>query len=534
MNREGQIVERLPVRVGGRPVALAFPRLVAPGEFLAVDRAGRRVVRFDRRGEVLWEYRGPAPFRPRYAESLPSGEVFILDEGTASVLAVAPDGGFLWRWSWSPGTIIRPWSLQPLSPDEFLMADCEMHHVIQVTRNGDVTWRFGRTADPGSREDQLCYPHSARRLPGGHTLIADALNRRVLEVDQTGGVVWSFRLPREGDWHSGRLEYPTWAERLPNSQTLIADRDSDRLLLASLEGRIVWESRPPEVRRRLFFGPRSIQVLASGHLLVADTLANRVIEVDVWGEVLWRYGDAGQGCRPGQLYWPRAAVRTADGLTWIADARNSRLLAVSRGGRTEGEITACVWGKVKHPFQDPHAITLLPSGRFLITDANAGFVAEVSPEGKTHWFFAGRDGERLADAHHACRTPTGETLICDTGHSRILSVGPSGEILWIRAAVDSGGRLTPLAGPRYVADLADGTMLILDNDNGRILWVDRSFRLLSRFQPDTPDLRHSLVDARWIELLPRGGAWVSDTAHHRLIRFEEWAPDSEDGAPDGV
>jgi hypothetical protein len=63
-----------------------------------------------------------------------------------------------------------------------------------------------------------------------------------------------------------------------------------------------------------------------GNTLIADTLNNRVIEVDTDGNIVWSLS-AG-------LNYPRQAERLKNGNTLIADTKNNRAVEVNRRGDT--------------------------------------------------------------------------------------------------------------------------------------------------------------------------------------------------------
>jgi hypothetical protein len=84
--------------------------------------------------------------------------------------------------------------------------------------------------------------------------------------------------------------------------------------------------------------PSDVQVLTSGHLIIADTGNHRVIEV-ADGAVVWQFGNKGRkgvtggGDDDESLRHPRRAMRIEAGRTLIVDSGNHRLLIIDRKGR---------------------------------------------------------------------------------------------------------------------------------------------------------------------------------------------------------
>ena len=71
--------------------------------------------------------------------------------------------------------------------------------------------------------------------------------------------------------------------------------------------------------------PNSAELLANGHILIADEANNRVIEVNRNKQIVWSYGS----CTGGQLNGTAFASRLPNGQTLINDSDNHRILAVT-------------------------------------------------------------------------------------------------------------------------------------------------------------------------------------------------------------
>ena len=65
-----------------------------------------------------------------------------------------------------------------------LIPDYSNHRVIEVDRNRQIVWQYGRTGSPGSGDNQLNQPTSSVQLLNGNILITDYVNHRVVEVDR--------------------------------------------------------------------------------------------------------------------------------------------------------------------------------------------------------------------------------------------------------------------------------------------------------------------------------------------------------------
>ena len=518
---EDEVRWRQPLRIGGQIVGMTHVRKIEADQFLGVDRIGRQVIRFHSDGALAWKFAGRrAGFNPIYAEALPTGEVMVLDAAGPSVLAIDKDGNRLWEWKPLSSEILHtPNSLHPISVDEFLIADYGLHRVIQVRARGEIVWSYGNGGKPGKNKDQLCFPYSARRLPDGNTLIVDGLNHRVIKANQNGDIVWQFGCMGNGFWSQNSLHCPMWAEHLPDGQTLIADFDNHIVLISDEANHVIWQSGVASVVERLFSCPRSIQALDHDHFLVADCLNNRILELKQAGQVVWHYGSGEQGEGHEQLYWPRSTVREANGMTWIADALNSRLISVDADHKICKEIRQFMWDGVQYSLDDPHAVVLLKNTHLLVVDSNANFVVELTTTGTPVWFFGKAPGD-LSNPHHADRTETGDTLIADTGNNRVVCVSLSGVCKWICSSLYIQGASQSLNKPRFVSMPMSGLILVVDSENERIVIMNEKFEAVSVLKSEDDHLRSTLRETRWLEMLPGGVIWMSDYRNDRLLKFQ--------------
>jgi hypothetical protein len=264
----------------------------------------------------------------------------------------------------APEVLDKPLGVELLSNGNVLITDGGGAYytttdasIMEVDPAGQIVWQYA---------GEMAFPHSAERLATGETLISDTSNDRVFMISQAGDVTWT-----SDDWRGGsgelsdgsHLQYPNDAELLENGHLLITDRNNDRVVEVDLAGEVVWSySRLTR--------PHNGDRLSNGDTLIANSEENQVVEVSAAGEIVWSYGQGDV------LDWPRDADRLADGNTLITDTRHGRVI-------------------------------------------------EVNPAGEVVWTFEG-----LALPYEADRLADGTTLISDNSHHRVIRVTPGGEIAW--------------------------------------------------------------------------------------------------------
>jgi outer membrane protein assembly factor BamB len=111
--------------------------------------------------------------------------------------------------------------------------------VLFEWRSGELLWSWGR--------GQLRRPHDASVPQDGNVLIFDnrtgADASRIVEVDpRTDHIVWEYRAPDPEDFYTGTRGT---VQRLANGNTLIAESNAGRGFEITRSGEVVWEYLAP-------------------------------------------------------------------------------------------------------------------------------------------------------------------------------------------------------------------------------------------------------------------------------------------------
>ena len=201
-----------------------------------------------------------------------------------------------------------------------------------------------------------------------------------------------------------------------------------------------------------------------------------------------------------QFNGPQGIAVGGDGLVFIADTGNNRVLKVSGDGR-EVSVVAGVGnsGAVvdsnnpgKTQLHSPQDVAVNSVGDVFIADTGNHRVLKVSDNGRYITRFAGSDQEgaylnerknaqfsELSKPEGVAVAANGDVFIADTGNHRVLLVSGDGEHVSRFAGVDRPGNrvdendaaCTQLSGPSSVAVRTDGMVAIADRGNSRLLFV---------------------------------------------------------------
>ena len=219
---------------------------------------GRGVQEVTRSGQVVFDYQSKSEV---YAcQRLPDGNTFVGECNAGRLLEIEPAGRIAKEIRLLPegkdGGHLYMRNARRLADGHYLVT----HYGEQVVREYDATGKTVLTIPAAGG------PHSAARLPNGHTVITCGDRpggARVFEVDRAGKVVWQV----QGDDLPGiSLKFIAGFHRLPNGNTVIANwlghgqfGKAPHVIEITPDKRVVWTYANHEKLRTV----SSVQVLAA-------------------------------------------------------------------------------------------------------------------------------------------------------------------------------------------------------------------------------------------------------------------------------
>jgi hypothetical protein len=210
--------------------------------------------------------------------------------------------------------------------------------VRAYARHGGILWEI----------NEVDIPYHFDLLPGGHVLVAEHGARQVTEWDRQGKVLWQHALPAEHN--------PIRCQRLPSGNTFILAGNemrevtpggklawslrgklggpilsarklgSGNIITLSVKGLTELDSKGKEARHIPLEGIRgggSVEPLCNGNYLVALYNANRVVEVDASGRVVWE-----RACKG-----PLSATRLRNGNVLVSCSERNPVVEYDRAGK---------------------------------------------------------------------------------------------------------------------------------------------------------------------------------------------------------
>lgn len=241
--------------------------------------------------------------------------------------------------------------------------------------------------------------------------------------------------------------------------------------------------------------PHGVQISAAGRMYIADTLNNRIREVDLKSGIvstLAGTGEKGFGGDDGPAAQAKfdgtfgIALNSSGNKLYVADLGNRRIRVIdlktgtirSIAGNGKSGIPVDGAIAVYGPLQDPRAVAVDSKDNVYILERNGNALRVVDGQGKIRTAIKpGGNSPNLNGPKHLCVDPHDDVIVADAENHLIRKYSPrDGSLIVIAGTGHMGGNLTmddPLTTglnrPHGVACAPSGELYISDSYNNRIL-----------------------------------------------------------------
>jgi phospholipase C len=266
--------------------------------------------------------------------------------------------------------------------------------------------------------------------------------------------------------------------------------------------------------------PAGVAVDPAGHVWVADTGHDRVVEFSAADRVLAAFGR--------NLDRPAGVATDAAGHVWVADTGHDRVVEFSSAGRMLAAFGAA--GSGRGQLDGPVALAVTPFGDVWVADQGNGRVVEFSADGRDRVSFAlpAPAGVALDARGDVWVSSPGYAL---TGGNSVREFSPAGHQLRSFGITQAG--YGDLSNPGGIAVGPGGRIYVAQPDYGLISVFSPAWSFYTEFglQPDPGRAADDLEFPQALAIAATGQVWVADTGHDRVVQFAKVPGPPVTGAP---
>lgn len=206
-------------------------------------------------------------------------------------------------------------------------------------------------------------------------------------------------------------------------------------------------------------------------IFVLSVLENNVLELSADHHINWHFQEQSQW----QLFQPFRASQQGNKL-FVVDSGNNRIFQFDAQNKNH----LVVFGEPELDLKYPRSIDMQGEEIVLIADEGNQRLLVLNGQGETVWEYG--PNEYLVGPYHAQFTPEGNILYTDAELHMVREINHQGEPLW-----QFGIPMEPQMGelglcrPGFAHRMPNGTTLIADTGNHRLLWVEHSGQVLHEY-----------------------------------------------------
>lgn len=261
---------------------------------------------------------------------------------------------------------------------------------------------------------------------------------------------------------------------------------------------------------RMFVRPSDISTNALGQVFVCDTGNDRIQMFSTAGEYIGEIGGFGWG--PQQLNAPTGVSAAASLDVWVADTQNRRIVHLDSRLNWLGVVERETVGTKSRDLGFPTDVAESDEGMLWFVDRDTDRLRRLSPFPETTDRTAEGIGvTELANPSALAICPDGTIVVADTENDRIVLFDMFGTYLrsW-------GGNA--LSRPSGVTCTRFGDIVIADTGNHRIVFLNRLGRQIGELGARGM-FPGEFQEPRGVTFDRSGRLWVADTGNDRLQVF---------------
>ena len=240
------------------------------------------------------------------------GHIYIFHRGQNPLLEFDTDGKFI--KAWDVGDVARAHGLFIDSQDDIWLVDVGNHTVRKFDSQGELLLTLGTPGQPGEDACHFNQPTDVAIGLDGDIYVSDGYgNSRVVKFSKDGQFISTWGKKGKGE---GEFNLPHAIVVDSKGRVYVADRSNKRIQVFTPDGGFIAEWKNVGTPYGFYMSP-------ADEFYVTDGGGNRLLKMDIDGNILASMGSAGNG--PGQFKLPHEVYVAPNGDIFISEITNHRV-----------------------------------------------------------------------------------------------------------------------------------------------------------------------------------------------------------------
>jgi sugar lactone lactonase YvrE len=239
------------------------------------------------------------------------GHVYVFNRGPHPLIEFDADGAFV--RSLGEGMFVRTHGIRLDRDDNIWVVDVDGHFVVKMNREGRAIMVLGRKGQAAADQVSFNRPTDVAFGANGDVYVSDGyVNSRVVKFSKEGKFLqeWGKKGAGEGEFN---LVHAVAVDA--RGRVYVGDRENRRLQVFDANGKFLAQWKQAG-------SPWGLEITPDQRLYVADGYANRVLLMNLDGQVLGSLGSPGK--MPGEFAFVHSLAVSKGGDIYTAEILNWR------------------------------------------------------------------------------------------------------------------------------------------------------------------------------------------------------------------
>lgn len=261
------------------------------------------------------------------------------------------------------------------------------------------------------------------------------------------------------------------------------------------------------------YSVQSAQIIDKNKFLLCDNIKHQVYICDSAGHVFWNHGKSYEpGDYDDELSTPKYACKIDDKI-YIVDGMNNRIKVIDFNS---GVVEKIISSSANRPLWMPTCIDV-KNEAILICDSFNERVVEIKDNGEIEWEYGQPFNKVSFELNNPRIFDMKDNLlyVANSYNNNITEIDYKGNIKGMY-----GGNRELLFWPKSVKALNDGSFLVADSRNGRILHLDNCYNVVKHIDHYVyKNVKLNFLDPHDVDQLEDGSILITDALRNIVVNI---------------